>query len=593
MDFETTNLDKGDPINPANKLILACWEVWRDGECTTKHLYNEEGIEYHLAELVTDIEESDFWVAHNAKFEAQWLARCGYKLGSKLAFDTQIAEYVIAGNRNWTLSLDEIAKRRLGDQKESIVSKLIKGGISSESIPKSWLVKYCLKDVELTRKLFVQVREQLKKDGLLACFYSRSLATQVLADIETKGLQLDCDRVNKLHHKYTKMRTVALAQLYSNFGEINFNSDKQVRKLLFEDLKFPPPLDTRGKPMVTPKGGELAVSAPALARLKAKNKKQQLFLELFQQYTEADGMLSKYLDKMKTCCDEDEGILYGQFNQTVTDTHRLSSTGKKYKIQLQNIARHLKPVFKTRNAGWMLGEADESQLEYRAAVDMARDKAGLADILNKVDVHYLTRDVLFPHWKEEPEDVQKELRTAAKASTFKPLYGGSSGTELEKKYYSAFKQKHVEISAWQQQNVDGVLRTGKLRIPSGLIFYWPDTRVTPTGFITNSQSICNYPVQNFATAELVILALVLLWYYMKAEDMQSYICNTVHDSIISEICPGEEELYEKLAVKALTTDVVELMRKLFDYDFVTPLDAELVVRSHWSDTEKWKEKYLI
>ncbi len=89
-----------------------------------------------------------------------------------------------------------------------------------------------------------------------------------------------------------------------------------------------------------------------------------------------------------------------------------------------------------------------------------------------------------------------------------------------------------------------------------------------------------------------MLALVLLWYGIKEKGLNSYIVNTVHDSIISEICPGEEEQYEELVTRSLTTDVVVLMKKLFDYDFRTPLDAELVVRSHWSDSPKWAEKYL-
>ncbi len=420
LDFETTNLDKGDPLNPANKLILACWGVFRDGNVKWKHLYNTDGIELRLGELVDDIMSADFWIAHNTKFEAGWLRRCGYELGAKLAFCTQIAEYVIAGNRGWTLGLDVICQRRGLGGKESLVSKLIKKGICPSIIPKSWLIKYCYLDIELCHKLFVKQITELFSNGLEKAFYSRSLVTQPLVDIESKGLKLDETRVRAVHAKYSRQRTEALTALYSNFGHINFNSDKQVSELLFGSLKFAPPKDARGKEMVTG-SGKISVAAPALLRLNATNKHQRLFLELFKQYTEADGMLSKYMDKMLACCDEDGGVMFGQFNQTVTDTHRLSSTGKKYKIQLQNIARHLKPLFTVRNEGWQLGEADESQLEYRAAVDVAGDVAGLNDILNKVDVHALSRDIIFPHWSEEPEDVQKDLRTASKASTFKPL----------------------------------------------------------------------------------------------------------------------------------------------------------------------------
>ena len=591
VDFETTNLDKGDALNKDNRLILAVWAVVKGDSITWKHLYDSDGIEYKLGELVDDIENAGFWAAHNTKFEAAWLRRCGYILGSKPSYCTQIGDYILAGNRGWKLSLEAVAQRRGFGGKDSLVSVLIKGGICPTTIPNKWLIRYCYKDVELCNDILKIQRLELRDNGLLPCFWSRNIVTQVLIDLENKGLQLDEKRVLKIYEKYVNQSKEALSKMFTEFGNINFNSPKQLQKLLFEDLKFKPAKDHKGKDMVTPSGG-LATSAPALARLTANTKKQQLFLELYSAYSKADDILSKYLTKMVDCCKENNGVLYGQFNQTITDTHRLSSSGKHYKIQLQNIPRMLKPVFKARTEGWNLAEADESQLEYRAAVDMARDEAGAEDIRNKVDVHALTRDVMFPHWMDENKTVQDELRTAAKAYTFKPLYGGASGTDAAQAYFQAFKDKHKGITAWQERSIDEVLRTGKLRIPSGLVFYWPDTSITRSGYITNTTSICNYPVQNFATGELVLLALTLLWYKLQAEGLNTFICNTVHDSIIAEICPGEEQLYEKLAHESLTTDVVVLLKKLYNYDFITPLDAEIKIKPFWSDSQNWQEKYL-
>ena len=57
----------------------------------------------------------------------------------------------------------------------------------------------------------------------------------------------------------------------------------------------------------------------------------------------------------------------------------------------------------------------------------------MKDIENGVDVHQYTADII------------GVSRQQAKGHTFKPLYGGMSGTEDEKRYYAAFKEKYKGI----------------------------------------------------------------------------------------------------------------------------------------------------
>ena len=75
-------------------------------------------------------------------------------------------------------------------------------------------------------------------------------------------------------------------------------------------------------------------------------------------------------------------------------------------------------------------EVDFSQLEFRTAVYLAQDKQGMEDIKNKIDVHQYTASII------------GVSRQDAKAHTFKPLYGGVTGTEDEKRYYSKFLEKY-------------------------------------------------------------------------------------------------------------------------------------------------------
>ena len=64
----------------------------------------------------------------------------------------------------------------------------------------------------------------------------------------------------------------------------------------------------------------------------------------------------------------------------------------------------------------------------------------------------------------------------------------------------------------------------------------------------NATAICNYPVQGFATADLLPMALVLLDYNMRGHNLKSVICNTVHDSIVIDVHPDEYNVLEIIKI---------------------------------------------
>ena len=94
LDLETNNNDFGSALHKDNHIVLACWLVVSPEGIQRKSKFADE---YDLSELEEDIKQADFIVAHNAKFELQWLKRCGMELRDILVFDTMLAEWVIAG----------------------------------------------------------------------------------------------------------------------------------------------------------------------------------------------------------------------------------------------------------------------------------------------------------------------------------------------------------------------------------------------------------------------------------------------------------------------------------------------------------------
>ena len=574
VDFETTNLDKGSALNLDNKLLLSCWLRSWDGELKVKW-----GGEFDMKELLDDIAKADYIVAHNAKFELQWLERCGLDLSTIVVLDTMLAGYVLGGNKYRTqhLSLERMAGQYLGSGKDPVVSKLIRSGAPVEDIPASWLEKYCSQDVVLTARLAERLVPILEKEGLLPVLYTRCLLTPVLADIERNGMYLDPEKVVPLSDEVEAQYEHYAQQLVHTTGGINLNSGKQLGEFLYEKLKFSVPKDRHGNELRTP-GGAYKTDVDTIMGLKARNKKQRDFLDAYRRYRDSYTQLTKYLRKFRECCDNSGGHLVAQFNQTQTRTHRLSSSGAEYSTQFQNFPRVYKPLFRARRDGWRMYETDGSQLEFRVAVHLGRDKTGLRHLREGVDIHSNTATVIGCSRQE------------AKAHTFKPLYGGSSGTPDQQRYYRHFKEVYTGIAGAQDRWVNTVLKDKCLVTEWGLKFYWPDTRMTRSGYITNTTSICNYPVQSFATAEIIPVALVYMWHRIRAFGLPFMLVNTIHDSIIAEGPEGDEvrEQWHTLSRQSLINDVYYYLEKVYDVKLTVPLGCSVADGTHWGSKDETK-----
>jgi DNA polymerase I-like protein with 3'-5' exonuclease and polymerase domains len=251
-------------------------------------------------------------------------------------------------------------------------------------------------------------------------------------------------------------------------------------------------------------------------------------------------------------------------------------------VQFQNIDRLFKRLFVQRSKDYYIGEADAPQLEFRTAGFLGQDPQAIADIEAHADVHRFTASVL----NKKPEaKVTKNERTLAKPYTFKPLYGGSSGTPDEKRYYEAFKKKYKAINNVQRGWTNHVLRTKNLELASGLVFYWPDCKIDPrSGYIHHTTEIFNYPVQSLATAEIIPISLVYLWFRLRGH--KSFIINTVHDSMVCEVHKDEVGLWQDAVRHAFTGDVYTYLRKIYGIEFNVTLGVSYHHGEYWGDGEE-------
>lgn len=322
LDFEATTHPNG-ALNPDNDLVLACWTIFKDGAVIKKSLFSDE---YGMQELLDDIGTVDFVVAQHAKYELQWLSRCGLELRDVLVWDTLLAEWVLDGNVKKPRDLDSLAKRYGVPRKLDLIKKLWKAGVPTELIPRRWLKEYCARDVETTAAIFEKQRELIYGRQQEHLVLVRNLTCACLAAIEFHGMHLDPERVEKEYERVNSILGDSEQSLAEISGGINFGSAKQRGEFLFETMGFSVPTDHRGKPLRTA-GGAYPTDAATIHRLDPSNDAQRRFLSTYREYNKARTLLTKNLDFFRGVCREYGGWFRSVFNQNVTSTHRLSSSG--------------------------------------------------------------------------------------------------------------------------------------------------------------------------------------------------------------------------------------------------------------------------
>jgi len=603
LDFETTNLSKGSALEPANEIVLACWYVVTPEGVTAKHHW---GNQYDQSELEKDVKESQFVVAHNAKFELQWLKRSGLDLRDILVYDTMLGEWVRGGNRFKLqhLSLEEVGQRYGYGSKEEIAGYLIKKGVCPSDIPREWLLPYCYRDVELSYLVFQEQVGALHKEELLHLALTRNLCCAALADMEFNPSQLDAYEVKKVYDEYVAEFQELERQLAVLTGGINMSSNKQLIEFLYEKLNFSPPINPRTKePFKTPKG-DLQVTVDVLAKLESHTSEQDKFLQLYVRRNKLSALLSKNLEFFMGIVEEKGGEFFGRFNQATTDTGRLSASGFQVLLkrfgepkapQLQNLPREFKYLFTAHDEDEVVFEWDGSQLEFRVAADEGRDPVAQQEIRDGVDVHAFTAQVLYENKDPEISNIPDagERRQQSKKHTFRPLFGGGSGSKALVAYCEYFKDKYQGISTTQRNWALTTASKGWFRTPYGMKFYFPGTKMQASGYITNTTQIYNYPIQGFATGEIIPIALVCFW--QRTRNLRVTLFNTVHDSVASRVHKDDVEECKVIAKQAATYDVYNFLDSVYNYSFdFVPLGIGVKVAKNWGRTkveESWDVEY--
>ena len=300
------------------------------------------------------------------------------------------------------------------------------------------------------------------------------------------------------------------------------------------------------------------------------------FLSKVRRLSAIDTYLSSFVEGIQTHTKQD-GKLHVRLLQHRTATGRFSGADP----NMQNMPRGgtfpVKKVFVSRFDGGKIMEADFAQLEFRAAAYLSQDGVAIDEVSNGFDVHSYTAKVITD--AGQPTD-----RQSAKAHTFAPLYGatGFGRTKAEATYYEHFTEKYKGVADWHSRLAKEAIETQKITTPSGREFAFPSVVRKASGRVSHFTQIKNYPVQSFATADIVPIALLHIDELLK--DMQSCIVNTVHDSIVVDVHPDEES--KVINIIQQTNDALPyLITQRWGVEFNVPLLLEAKIGPNWLDTK--------
>ena len=299
------------------------------------------------------------------------------------------------------------------------------------------------------------------------------------------------------------------------------------------------------------------------------------FLSDLKRHNAVSSYLSAFVNGIRTYT-KANGFLHVGLTQHITATGRFSGRNP----NMQNMPRGgtfpVKKVFVSRFNNGLIMEADFAQLEFRTAAFLAQDETAMQEIADGFDVHAYTAKVI-------TDAGQPTSRQAAKEHTFAPLFGASGygRTKAEAAYYKQFNEKYKGIAAWHTKLGNDALRFLKIENKSGRQYAFPDVTRRSNGTPSHFTMIKNYPVQGFATGDVV--PVVLNEMHERLRHMKSCLVNTVHDSMVVDVHPDEKNLVLSM-VWTLNQDLNKIIEETYGIEMNVPMLLEAKIGNNWLDT---------
>ncbi len=350
----------------------------------------------------------------------------------------------------------------------------------------------------------------------------------VLGFMEYEGFLIDAEGIRRYGEELGEQIAALQSEIFSLVGyEFNLNSPMQLGVALFEKLGLPAKKKTK-------KG--YSTSAEVLEELRAVHPAVELLL----QYRQLSKLKSTYCDGLCNAVHSD-GKIHSTFNQTETRTGRISSL----EPNLQNIpvrqkeGKKLREFFIARE-GYVLCDADYSQIELRVLAHLANDENMIKAFNDNTDIHTVTASEVF----NMPIDmITPTLRSRAKAVNFGIVYGigafslskdiGVTRAEADS-YIKSYLTYYKSIASYMKNTIEQARADGFVTTLFGRRRYLPELSSSNKMLQSFGERVArNAPVQGTA-ADIIKIAMINVFNRLKAEKLDARLILQVHDELIVE-----------------------------------------------------------
>lgn len=451
--------------------------------------------------------------------------------------DTAIAAYLVDPAKN-EYTIEKLASEYFGTVIEKPEVKQLSLLDDVETDRSEYLAKCAVALGVLNER----IGDKIKENGQEKLYHEVELPlVTVLAHLEINGFLVDDNQLKEFADKLGEKIDALTNEIYMLAGEeFNINSPKQLGVILFEKLEL--------KPVKKTKTG-YATNADVLEKLRDKHP----IVNFITEYRQLAKLKSTYCDGLTAVVNPNTHRIHSVFTQTVTVTGRLSST----EPNLQNIptrtelGREIRKMFVAKD-GYVLVDADYSQIELRVLAHIANDETMINAFRNNEDIHAVTASQVLGI---PLEDVTKEQRSSAKAVNFGIVYGigeFSLAQDLHisvkeaKAYIESYLEKYHGVRNYMESIKEQAKKDGYVKTMLNRIRYIPELKSPNYNIRQFGERVAlNTPIQGTA-ADIIKLAMVRVDNRLINEGLKSKLILQVHDELIVEAHKDEVDKVKQI-----------------------------------------------
>ncbi|EAD4935975.1 DNA polymerase I, partial [Listeria monocytogenes] len=515
------------------------------------------------------VESEQTKVVYDAKKTMVAMNRIGLAI-SGITFDIMLASYLL----NPSDSIDDFTSVAVRhdytevETDEAVYGKGAKRSTPEESIVASHLARKAVAIADLEKRLVTDLEENEQ----LALMEDLELPlTFVLAEMEMQGVSVDTERLENMKVELAGRLKTLEESIHSLAGEeFNINSPKQLGVILFEKL---------GLPAVKKTKTGYSTAADVLESLSGKH----AIIDEILLYRQLGKIQSTYIEGLLKVTDKETHKVHTRFNQTLTQTGRLSSVDP----NLQNIpirleeGRKIRQVFVPSKPGWKMFSADYSQVELRVLAHISEDENLIYAFKHDYDIHTKTAMDVF---HVEQDEVDSLMRRQAKAVNFGIVYGISDYglsqnlgiTRKEAKdFIDRYFVSYPAVKEYMQDIVRFAKEKGYVETILHRRRYIPEIvsrNFNVRGFA--ERTAMNTPIQGSA-ADIIKKAMILMSERLVSEKLEAKLLLQVHDELIFEAPEAEIAKLEEI-VPDVMENAVELS---------VPLKVDSAFGDTWYDAK--------